>query len=180
MLQKEGRRSEVQNGEAHAAGLIADLYTTEREALLRFARSLTREPDRAEDLVQDAFVRAMSHLDLLVGLTRGQRRAWLYRVIKNRFVDQARRSKRWNPVQSALEREAHEMSDPVLADVRLWELLDATPANHREILRDRYVLGLNSTEIGERRGIPAATARSRLRLATAWMRRHRSRLLGKE
>jgi len=180
MSQKGGWRSEMPNGDANAAGMIADLYTTEREALLRYASSLTREPGRAEDLVQDAFVRAMSHLDLLAELTRGQRRAWLYRAIKNRFIDQARRVKRWNPVQSALERDALEVSDPVLADVRLWELLDAVPANHREILCDRYVLGLNSTEIGERRGIPAATARSRLRLATAWMREHQGRLLRKE
>lgn len=180
MTENEGWRSGVSNGRGDVGRIIADLYTTEREALLRYAGSLTHDRSRAEDLVQDAFVRAMSNLDLLVDLTRGQRRAWAYRVIKNRFIDQARRVKRWNPVQSELEREASDVCDPVLADVRLWELLDSVPENHREILRDRYVLGMNSTEIGEHRGIPAATARSRLRLATAWMREHRVRLLGKE
>jgi len=166
--------------ERNPATAIAHLYTEEREALVRYATSLTRERTRAEDLVQDAFVRAMSHLDTLAGLTRPQQKAWLYRAIKNRFIDQTRRAKRWAPIQSELEREAGDLLDPVLADVRLWQLLDSIPENHREILRDRFVLGLNSSEIGERRGIPAATARSRLRLAKSWVKRNRVRLLGKE
>ena len=156
---------------------IGTLYMEEREALLRYARSLTREQARAEDLVQDAFARAMSHLDTLESLTRGQRRAWLYRSIKNRFVDQVRRRKRWKPIQMGLEREAMLSCDPVVAEVRFWELLDSVPPNHREILNDRFVLGLNSTEIGARRGIPPATARSRLRLAVGWIRKNRAHLL---
>jgi RNA polymerase sigma-70 factor (ECF subfamily) len=169
----------VQHGRSPATG-IADLYTAEREALVRYATSLTRARTRAEDLVQDAFVRAMSHLDTLASLTRAQQKAWLCRAIRNRFIDQTRRKKRWAPIQSELEREARESLDPVLADVRLWQLLDSIPENHREILRDRFVLGLNSSEIGERHGIPAATARSRLRLAKSWLKRNRVRLFGKE
>lgn len=159
---------------------ICTLYMKEREALMRYARSLTRDEARAEDLVQDAFVRAMSHVETLEDLTHGQRRAWLYRAIKNRFIDQVRRTKRWSPIQTELERKISYGCDPVLAHVRLWELLDSVPTNHREILHDRFVLGLNSTEIGVRRGIPPATARSRLRLATTWIRKNRVRLLGKE
>ena len=159
---------------------ISALYVDEREALLRYARRLTREHARAEDLVQEAFTRALSHLETLETLTRGQQRAWLYRSIKNRYIDQVRRLKRWTPIQKGLEREASATSDPVLAEVRLWELMSEVPPNHREILRDRFVLGLNSTEIGQRRGIPAATARSRLRLAITWIRKNHDRLLGRE
>ena len=168
------------NGKQDVGSIVADLYTTEREALMRYAGSLTRNPSRAEDLVQDAFVRAMSNLELLAELTEGQRRGWLCRVVKNRFIDQVRRARRWEPVRTELERSAIAASDPVLADVRLWELLDSTPPRYREVLHDRFVLGMTSGEIGERLGIPAATVRSRLRLAAAWMRAHRARLLGKE
>jgi len=160
--------------------IVADLYATEREALLRYAGSLTRNTSRAEDLVQDAFVRAMSNLELLADLTEGQRRGWLCRVVKNRFIDQVRRARRWEPIHAELERSANVTSDPVLADVRLWELLDSVPPRYRDVLHDRFVLGMTSNEIGERLGIPAATVRSRLRLAAAWMRTHRARLLGKE
>jgi len=159
---------------------IGTLYMEEREALLRYARSLTRDQARAEDLVQDAFARALSHTETLQSLTRGQRRAWLYRAIKNRFIDQVRRRQRWSPIRKGLERDAQVTFDPVVAEVRLWELLDAVPSNHREILHDRFVLGLNSTEIGAIKGIPPATARSRLRLAVTWVRKNRAHLLGKE
>ena len=159
---------------------ISTLYMEEREALLRYARSLTRDQARAEDLVQDAFTRSLRHVETLESLTRGQRRAWLYRAIKNRFIDQTRRHKRWSPIQKGLEREAMLSCDPVVQEVRIWELLDSVPPNHREILHDRFVLGLNSTEIGANRGIPPATVRSRLRLAVTWIRKNRAHLLGKE
>ena len=84
VTEEEGWRSGLADGRSYPAAEIVDLYTEEREALVRYATSLTRERNRAEDLVQDAFVRAMSHLDTLAALTRGQRKAWLYRVIKNR------------------------------------------------------------------------------------------------
>lgn len=168
------------NGNGNVATMIADLYAREREALVRYARSLTRDSSRAEDLVQDAFVRAMSNLELLVGLSGGQRKAWLYRVIKNRFIDGVRRAERWKSVQTELRRAANRPADPVIADVRLFELLDAVPERYREVLHERFVLGRTSAEIGERLGIPAATVRSRLRLAATWMRTHRARLLGKE
>jgi RNA polymerase sigma-70 factor (ECF subfamily) len=180
MTESEGWRSGVPNGQGGVGKIIADLYTTEMEALLRYAGSLTRDRSQAEDLVQDAFVRAMSHLELLGDLTLGQRRAWLYRVIKNRFIDQVRRANRWGPVQAELQRTAEPASDPVMTDVRLWEFLDSVPESYREVMRDRFVLGMTSSEIGERLGIPAGTVRSRLRLATAWMRKHRARLLGRE
>ena len=176
----DGWRSGLTDGRPNPAAEIVDLYTKEREALLRFATSLTRERARAEDLVQDAFVRALSHVETLASLTRGQRKAWLLRTIKNRHIDHTRRHKRWVPIRASLERDARESSDPVLSNVRLWQLFDGIPENHRQILHDRFVLGLNSTEIGRRLGIPAATARSRLRLARTWMRQHRARLLGRE
>jgi len=160
--------------------IVADLYAEERMALVRYAMRLTRERSRAEDLVQDAFVRAMSNLDRLSELTRAQRRAWLIRVVKNRFIDESRRGRRWDDIRASLERATEDARDPVIADVRMWELLDAVPSIYREVLHDRYVLGMTSEEIGRRLGIPAATVRSRLHLAMTWLRKHSARLLGRE
>lgn len=159
---------------------IVDLYTTEREALLRYATGLTRERSKAEDLIQDAFVRAMSHPETLADLTRAQQKAWLYRVIRNRFIDQSRRAVRWGAIETELRRAAGRPDDSVLTGVRRWEILNAVPAKYRDVLHYRFVLGMNSTEIGERLGVPPGTVRSRLRLAFAWMRVHRERLFGKE
>ncbi len=177
-MHEEGWASELTDDRADT--IVAELYAAERMALVRYATRLTREPSRAEDLVQEAFVRAMSNLDLLAELTSAQRRAWLIRAVKNLFIDQSRRGRRWDDVRVELERSMDDTNDPVIADVRMWQLLDAVPETYREVLRDRYVLGMTSEEIGERLGIPAATVRSRLRLATAWLRKHSARLLGRE
>jgi RNA polymerase sigma-70 factor, ECF subfamily len=74
--------------------IIAELYEEHREALRRYAVSLTRDADGADDLLQETFVQAVIHWMLLNQLNRYQRRAWLYQVLKNRFLDQQRARKR--------------------------------------------------------------------------------------
>jgi len=178
MTKWEGWTSELTND--GSSTVVADLYAQERTALVQYATRLTHDAARAEDLVQDAFVRALSHLDRLAELTRAQRRAWLHRVVKNLFIDQTRRRGRWDVIRTQIERSIECAKDPVIADVRVWELLDAVPETYREVLHDRFVLGMTSAEIGERHGLPAATVRSRLRLGMTWLRKHSARLLGRE
>jgi RNA polymerase sigma-70 factor (ECF subfamily) len=56
--------------------------------LRRFARALTRNTDEADDLVQIALERALRNLD---GWTRGTRLdAWMFRIMKNAWIDEIR------------------------------------------------------------------------------------------
>ena len=73
---------------------IADLYVEFESGLSRYAGSLARDTDRANDLVSETFLQAMAHLPLLEQLNTYQRKSWLYRVLKNRFIDQRRADKR--------------------------------------------------------------------------------------
>ena len=152
---------------------IAELYEEYSEQLDRFATGLTRDPNRANDLVQETFVRAMTHLELLKLLKHYQRRARLYRVLKNLFIDQQRARQR---EQALLEQLADlvEVESHPFVDARLYGLFDLVPERYRDLLEKRYVLGMTSQEIGERLGVPAATVRSRLRLAIKWLRTHQS------
>ena len=74
----------------NAGFTIADIYSTNVPELRRFALNLARDADRAEDLVSDTLLKAMSHMSLLEQLNPYQRRAWLYRTLKNRFIDEQR------------------------------------------------------------------------------------------
>ncbi|MFN2201071.1 MAG: sigma factor, partial [Caldilineaceae bacterium] len=69
---------------AGQANIIAELYEEYETVLLRYALRLTHDTDWAADLVQDTFVRSMGHVELLRMLKKHQRRAWLYRTLKNR------------------------------------------------------------------------------------------------
>ena len=55
----------------------------------RFARSLARDPDRADDLVQAACQRALERLSQVREGTRLD--SWLYRIIYTRWIDKVRR-----------------------------------------------------------------------------------------
>jgi len=60
--------------------------------LRRYARTLTRNPERADDLVQDALVRAVAKQDLWQPGTN--LRAWLFTLMHNQHVNTVRRSAR--------------------------------------------------------------------------------------
>ena len=154
---------------------FADLYNEFEDKLRRYAMSLVRDPDRADDLVQETFIRAMAYLPLLEQLNRHQRRAWLYRVLKNVFIDEQRARQREQHLVEQLAWEAALTTTPS-PEVASLGLFKRMPERYREVLYRRYVLGMTSAEIGQELGVPAATVRSRLRLARKWLHAHRSEL----
>lgn len=150
---------------------IADLYEEFESGLSRYAGSLARDSDKANDLVSETFLQAMAHLPLLEQLNTYQRKAWLYRVLKNRFIDQRRAERR---AQTLVERLAwmNALATPAALG---QDVFAQVPAQYRELLHMHYVLEMTSEEIGLKLGVPAATVRSRLRLAIKWLRAHSSK-----
>jgi RNA polymerase sigma-70 factor (ECF subfamily) len=150
---------------------IRDLYDEYEARLLRYASNLARDHDRAEDLVQETMIRAMGNLMLLGQLNRYQRQAWLYRVLKNLFIDQERARQRQEVLVERLAWQTELDSAPAAA-MLARELMEQVPERYRDLLYKRYILGETSKEIGRELGIPAATIRSRLYLARRWLRTH--------
>src|SRR5256885_5860951 len=79
------------------------------QRLYRAARAITRSDSEAEDVLQDAYVRAFQHL----GQYRGQAAfgAWLTRIAVNEAIGRLRQSQRIEPLQDA-EGEVLQMSSP--------------------------------------------------------------------
>jgi RNA polymerase sigma-70 factor (ECF subfamily) len=150
---------------------IADLFVEFESGLSRYAGSLARDTDKANDLVSETFLQAMAHLPLLAQLNTYQRKSWLYRVLKNRFIDQRRAERR---TQTLVERLAwmNALATPAALG---QDVLAQAPAQYRQVLHLHYVLEMTSEEIGLKLGVPAATVRSRLRLAIKWLRAHSSK-----
>lgn len=153
---------------------VAQLFEEYRERLTRYAGNLTHDSARADDLVQETFIQAMTHLELLNQLNTYQRQTWLYQVLKNRFLDQLRAYRRKQALFEQLAQQSLNDDHSGLAGALPYELFDLVPLRYRDLLRRRYILGFTSDEIGKQLGIPAATVRSRLRLAIEWLRVHRS------
>jgi len=148
----------------------ADLFEEYELLLRRFACRLAGDADEASDLVSETFLRAYLHLPLLEQLNPSQRKAWLYRVLKNRFIDTRRAAQRERALAKQMAWADSLASPPFYAPDGLEQL----PDKYRELLQMHFTYEMTSEEIGEKLGVPAATVRSRLRLALKWLRSHPS------
>ncbi len=147
---------------------ITEIYEGLAPELRRFALSLAKDADAADDLVSETMLKAMANLPLLGQLNLYQRRAWLYRVLKNLFFDGLRKHHRQ---QALLETLGRLDNEPVIYALPP-DLLEEVPERYHDLLNMRFGLGMSSEEIAEKLGVPPATARSRLHLAIQWLRTH--------
>ena len=143
---------------------------------------MVHDVHKADDLVQETFLRSIGHIMLLEQLNDYQRQAWLYRTLKNLVLDEQYARQREQILVDQLAQQAKMIQDvqvdsnPML-DILTQDILDQVPKNYRELLYKHYVLGLNSQEIACELGIPAATVRSRLHLALKKLRAKKSHFL---
>jgi RNA polymerase sigma-70 factor (ECF subfamily) len=156
--------------------MLTELYEAYESMLHRYAMTLTHyDQDRADDLVQDTFVRAMGHLELLGLLKPHQRRSWLYRTLKNLFLDELKARERQALFSEQVAWQTAAVGN-VLPEVMSPTPFELVPDQYRDIVEKRYVLGMTSRQIAEELGIPAATVRSRLHLAMKQLRSQKSKL----
>jgi len=68
---------------------VAALFEAYADRVYRLALSLLRDPAAAEDIVQETFLQALTHLDRFEG--RSSLGTWLYRIAHNASIDRLRR-----------------------------------------------------------------------------------------
>jgi len=151
--------------------MIEQLYQKYHQELQNWCNGMTGNFQTAEELVQEAFLRAMLHISLLETLDENQCRAWLYRTIKNLYVDRVRHTSREMIAEELPEQHCR----PVEMDAVEWnDLLEILPDLEGVIFTLRYLEGYNSSQIGKLLSLPAGTVRFKLSSA----RKHLKELLG--
>lgn len=153
----------------HAA--FAELVDGAIRRLDGAARLILRDPDLAQDAVQDALIRAWRDLPGLREPARFD--AWLHRLTVNACLDLLRRRRR-RPIEVELSPiDAVNPADHATAfDQR--ELLDAAlrrlDPGHRAVVALHYLLGMPLPDVAASLGLPYGTAKSQLHYALAAMR----------
>jgi RNA polymerase sigma factor (sigma-70 family) len=141
-------------------------------SLRRYARSLTRNETDAEDLVQDALVRAYERRSAF--RPGGNLRGWLMSILHNAFIDKTRSSRaeqrRLDALADLSEEavEAPQEHATRLAQVR--EHFNALPDEQRAAIHLVAVEGLTYAEAADALDIPVGTLMSRLGRARAALR----------
>ncbi len=141
-------------------------------ALRRYARSLTRDADAAEDLLHDALLRAQERRNTFS--SDRPLGPWLMKVLHNVFIDGARRrAAESRAVAAAGEaapawEEASQEHATRLAQVRAAFL--QLPDDQRAALHLVSIDGLTYDEAAEVLGVPVGTVLSRVSRARAWLR----------
>ena len=136
--------------------------------LFRVARLILRDRERAEDAVQDAFVRVWRELPRLRDTDRFE--AWATRVLVNACHDESRRARRRADVRVVPELEGPDASDQVIARERLDRGFARLPLEQRIVLVLHHYADLSLEEIALTTGRPVGTVKSRLHYATHSMR----------
>ncbi|AAZ97607.1 Sigma-24 (FecI) [Thiobacillus denitrificans ATCC 25259] len=138
--------------------------------LRRYARALTGDASRADDLVQDTMERALVKLDLWKPGT--DLRAWLFTVMHNLYVNQARSLRPPGPAIEDLPDKpvsGGQMEALTARDIR--DALAKLPEEQRAVL---LLVGLEQFSYAEAArviGVPTGTVMSRLARARERMRR---------
>lgn len=141
-------------------------------ALRRYARALTRNADRADDLVQDCLERAIKKRGLWT--PSGALQGWLFRILLNLWRNDARTQRRRGehvPIDGLLVEPS--TPAPQLGRIALGEMsraIDQLPGDQREALLLVVLEGSTYEEAATILGIPIGTLMSRLGRARAALR----------
>lgn len=125
---------------------FAELVRRYQSALYRHALSMVLDHDVAADMVQDAFVRAYTHLGSC--RDRMRFRPWLFQTLRNRCLDYLKEPRRRNVPLEHVAPVADESAGPVCVIERrqlrkdIREALMTLPAAQREAFLMHYVEGL--------------------------------------
>ena len=147
------------------------------DAAYRYARWLSRPPGDADDVVQEAFLRAFRGFD---GLRGAEAKAWLMRIVKNCHETARRQQQRhvYVPLPEEFRAEDEEAMiattpAPESTSIRrdeertLDRLMSSLPEEHREVLVLREIEEMGYREIADVTNVPIGTVMSRLARARA-------------
>jgi RNA polymerase sigma factor (sigma-70 family) len=138
------------------------------DAAFNYARWLTKNDADAEDVVQDAYVRALRFFS---SLRDENARAWLFTIVRNTWYGRFPR-RAGSAVVNVADEDADDRADVSLNPEaqmiqqqtveRVRRALETLPADFREVLVLRELEGLSYKEIAAVVGIPLGTVMSRL------------------
>jgi RNA polymerase sigma-70 factor, ECF subfamily len=150
--------------------LFEEVILPHLNAAFNLARWLTRNEQDAQDVVQEAYLRAFRFFD---GYRGGDGRSWMLEIVRNTCFTWLRREKR--NLTAVFDETAHtsrapgphrpNQEDALVEDAKrtiLQDCIEGLPEEFREVIVMRELEEMSYRQIGEATGLAAGTVMSRL------------------
>jgi RNA polymerase sigma-70 factor, ECF subfamily len=180
------KKSEPDHAERAGLASFEETMLPHLDAAHNLARWLLRNEQDAQDVVQEAYLRAFKSFG---GFHGSNGRAWLLTIVRNTSYTLLKKNR---PVdlRTTFDEEIHATDHQSASPAAILEhaedaeligkAMDELPVEFQEILTLRHHEGLSYKEIGEIVKIPAGTVMSRLARARAKLKEYLAAHIGKE
>jgi RNA polymerase sigma-70 factor (ECF subfamily) len=141
------------------------------DRLYAIAYQIVRDPDRADDAVQQALIQMWTDLPSLRDVTRFE--GWTYRLVSRACLQDLRRRRRANVIAippEAVAADRHDLATGAALRDELDRAIARLTPDHRAVVVLRHLAGLPIDEVADVLGIPRGTVASRLHHATRALR----------
>ena len=143
--------------------MVESVWTDFHPRLQRFVYNRVPDPQAADDVLQEVYLKIHTHIDSLRDSDRMQ--AWLYQITRNTIHDYYRSQRPLDEISDDIA--APELPDPT--DDIMTQLTESIrsmiyflPDEYREALILTEIEGLTQKELAERLGISVSGAKSRV------------------
>ena len=165
-----------------------ELLARNQQQLFDFILALTRDKDKADDLYQETFIRAIVKMKDGQYFNQGKFLYWLMRIARNLLIDDVRKQKKGQAVNISDDelltvidcghpyksREDMLVAEELSGHMR--QLMDLLPDEQREVVLRLYYQGLQFNDIAEITNVSINTSLGRMRYAIRNMRRMAKRI----
>ena len=161
----------VCRGEKDAFALLYDQYSA---ALFGVVLKVVHEQVRAEEVLQDAFVKIWRSA-AAYDPSKGRVFTWMLNIARNTAIDvvrsaEYRGSAKIQPLEDHVYRTGSEDLRDKVDHIGMDKIMNALPPEQREVIDMAYYQGWTQQEIAERTGTPLGTVKSRTRAALSHLR----------
>ena len=172
--------AEFISGNSNSFSILLDRYQIRVNG---FIYSKVHDPDLADDIFQDTFIKVVKNLRLGKYNDEGRFLSWVIRIAHNLIMDHYRKIKRLPKHESKIEYfdvldrlveqnssiEESMIETQIHADLSL--LIEELPDSQKEVLRMRLFQDMSFKEIGDQTGVSINTALGRMRYAVINLRK---------
>ena len=151
------------------------LVNAHQQAVFRLAYLIIGDPDEAEDITQEAFVRA--YFSLARFDTQRSLRPWLVTIAVNLARNQQRSlSRYWAAIQRWANHQPHlgiqpDSTGDHLGSQELWAAVRQLGPDDQKVIYLRFFLEMSEAETAQSLGLPVGTVKSRQHRALARLRK---------